>query len=134
MMTSWKLNQFSLKKYRNYLKQQGTSYCIYKICFNRTTELVQVFWVYCLSIPPAVSLLCCSLGICMSSKSLFLGVGVHTASAESVTPAVYTRESTDEHQTFSDAERKQQSLLTENSGSASLPCLLAIFHRTTGQR
>lgn len=66
----------------------------------------------------------------MSSKSLFLSVGVSAASAESVAPAVYTQENTDEYQTSSDAGNKQQSLLTENSGSTSLPCLLTIFHRT----
>lgn len=46
------------------------------------------------------------------------------------TPAVYTQENTDEHQTSSGAGRKQQSLLTENSGGTNLPCLLPVFLRT----
>lgn len=61
-------------------------------------------------------------------------MGVSTVSAKCATPAVYTQENTDEHQTSSDAGRKQQTLLTENSGGTKLPCLLTVLHRAIGQR
>lgn len=54
----------------------------------------------------------------------------HSVSMKCATPAVYTQENTDEHQTSSGAGRKQQSLLTENSGGTNLPCLLPVFLRT----
>lgn len=60
----------------------------------------------------------------------FHSVGVSTVSARCATPAVYTQVNTDKHQTSSDAGRKQQSLLTENSGGTNLHCLLTVTHRT----